>query len=179
MSPARRACLFVRSSLPPPRAFVSRIWCKFQFSGLLFSSNLNCVFPTLISRHFTLIEDERRVRPLLCAQYLESCSRFEKTVDIRLKEIRLLRANAREDPAADGRVRRSTSVSKGKPRKQEDKRRQREKTQVREKNEQFRTKSRTRRTAAREDSFFANDVDLMESQTEYFRAVERVRKELK
>lgn len=90
-----------------------------------------------------------------------------------------MRANAREDPAADGRVRRSTSVSKGKPRKQEDKRRQREKTQVREKNEQFRTKSRTRRTAAREDSFFANDVDLMESQTEYFRAVERVRKELK
>lgn len=109
-------------------------------------------------------------------QYLESCSRFEKTVDTRLKEMRLMRASVREDPAAatDDRTSRSTSASKGRQKKEEDKRRHLEKTQVKERSSEPRTKSRLRKTA-RNNSFVANDVELTKSQAEYFLAVERVR----
>lgn len=81
---------------------------------------------------------------------------------------------AREDPAADVH---STSTSKAKQKKEDDKR-NKEKVQVREKSELPRTKSRSRKTA-KDDLSLVSDPELLEAQTEYFRVVERVRKESK
>ncbi|EFN79166.1 Dynein intermediate chain 2, axonemal [Harpegnathos saltator] len=99
--------------------------------------------------------------------YLESCSRFEKTVDTRLKEIRLMRADAYEDPAADGRP---SPASKGRQKKKKDKMEDKGKAQLMKTNEHhLRVKPRSRKAG----EHIASDVDLLEAQAEYFRAVER------
>lgn len=84
-----------------------------------------------------------------------------------------MRASVREDIAADL----SAAASKGRHKKKNNNRRDRNRAQAKEKSEQLKKKSRLKRTT-RDDAFFADDAGLTDSEAEYFRAVERVRKHL-
>lgn len=104
----------------------------------------------------------------LLLQYLERCSHFEKTVDTRLKEMRLMQAS--EDSVADH----SAFVSKNGQKKGNNKEKHKNKVQVKEKGERFKKKARARRLE-KDGMFFE---ELAESQATFFQTVKRVKKNL-
>lgn len=102
---------------------------------------------------------------MLLPQYLERCSRFEKTVDARLKEVRL--ADIREGPV-DRLLSEPKEISM-RQQKREDKEKTKERIQV--KDERKKTKFRRKKTM-KEDTFFD---DLADAEVEFFQTVETVR----
>ncbi|XP_077262113.1 dynein intermediate chain 3, ciliary-like isoform X1 [Temnothorax americanus] len=102
--------------------------------------------------------------------YLESCGRFEKTVDTRLKEIRLMQAGVHEDSTADH----LTFVSKNRHKKGNNKEKNKNRAQVKEKVEHSTKKSRMRKLE-KDDTFFE---ELTESEAAFFQTVKRVKNNL-
>ncbi|KAL6259716.1 hypothetical protein P5V15_009629 [Pogonomyrmex californicus] len=96
--------------------------------------------------------------------YLERCSHFEKTVDARLKEIRLMQAS--EDFATDH----SALVSKKHKNTENNKEKNKDRTQVKEKGEHSKKKFRTRRLEKDDKSFFE---ELAESEAAFFQTVKK------
>lgn len=119
----------------------------------------------MILHHFTLIEDKRQC---ILLQYLERCSRFEKTADIRLKEIRM-QASVHEDSAAD-----LAFISKNRYKKGNDKEKDKNKTQIKEKSEHPKKKSRIKKSE-KNDKFFE---ELTEPEAVFFQTVKKVEKNL-
>ncbi|XP_071582849.1 uncharacterized protein [Temnothorax nylanderi] len=98
--------------------------------------------------------------------YLESCGRFEKTVDTRLKEItRLMQAGVHEDSTADH----LTFVSKNRRKKGNNKGKNKNRAQVKEKVEHSRKKSRMRKLE-KDGTFFE---ELTESEAAFFQTVKK------
>ncbi|KYN06592.1 Dynein intermediate chain 3, ciliary [Cyphomyrmex costatus] len=93
--------------------------------------------------------------------YLESCSRFGKTVDTRLKEMRLMQASIHEDSASD----RSAFILKKKGNQEKNK----NKAPVKEKGEQPKKKSRMKRLE-KDDTFFE---ELADSEAAFFQTVKK------
>lgn len=119
----------------------------------------NLYISTSILHRFTLIEDERQCISL---QYLERCSRFEKTADIRLREMRLMQTSVREDSIADH----PAIVSKTRRKSERDK----YKAHVKEKGDP-RRKSRPRKSE--KEIFFEELTELDEA---FFEKVKKVKK---
>lgn len=97
-------------------------------------------------------------------QYFERCSRFKKTVDARLKEFHLTRANIHEDSAMD----RPAFISKKKGYKEKI---EKNKALIKEKDNHLRKKPQIKRF----DAFFE---ELADSEAAFFQIVNKVKKNL-
>ncbi|KYQ59597.1 Dynein intermediate chain 3, ciliary [Trachymyrmex zeteki] len=95
-------------------------------------------------------------------QYLERCSRFEKIVDARLKEMRLMQANIHENSAMD----RSAFISKKKGNNQE---KNKNNVLIKGKGEHPKKKSRMKRLE-KDDTFFK---ELADSEAAFFQTVKK------
>ncbi|XP_018313159.1 dynein intermediate chain 3, ciliary [Mycetomoellerius zeteki] len=94
--------------------------------------------------------------------YLERCSRFEKIVDARLKEMRLMQANIHENSAMD----RSAFISKKKGNNQE---KNKNNVLIKGKGEHPKKKSRMKRLE-KDDTFFK---ELADSEAAFFQTVKK------
>lgn len=106
-------------------------------------------------------------RNVFLLQYLERCSRFEKIVDARLKEMRLMQANIHENSAMD----RSAFISKKKGNNQE---KNKNNVLIKGKGEHPKKKSRMKRLE-KDDTFFK---ELADSEAAFFQTVKKVKKNL-